>query len=75
MPDPRVLPGEEVRAACNRRGCPKEGVCCLAETPLFLLAFLFLPTPILVICSSILTISFPTLSSSRRDYIEDDGGG
>ena len=33
MPDPRALPEVEVIAACNRGGCPKEGVCGSAETP------------------------------------------
>ena len=70
MPHPRVLPGVEVRAACNRRGCPK-GVCGLAET-LFILA---ISNWALVISSSILRFSFFTRSSSGRDSIEDAGGG
>ena len=37
MPDPRAFPGVEVRAACNRRGCPNEGVCGSGET-LFIFA-------------------------------------
>jgi len=37
MPDPRALSGVEVIAACNRHGCPKEGVCGSAET-LFIFA-------------------------------------
>ena len=70
MPDPRALPGVEVRAACNGRGCPK-GVCSLAET-----LFIFANSNwALVISSSILRFSFFTHLSSRRDSIEDAGGG
>ena len=71
MPDPRVLPGVEVRAACSRRGCPEEGVCGLAET-----LFIFAKSNwALVISSSILMFSFFPLSSYRRDSIEDAVGG
>ena len=70
MPHPRVLPGVEVKAACNRHRCPK-GVCGSAET-LFILA---ISNWAFVISSSILRFSFFTRSSSRRDSIEDAGGG
>ena len=71
MPDPRVLPGVEVRAACNRRGCPEADVCGLAE-----ILFIFAKTNwALVISSSILRFSFFIFLSSKRDSIQDAGGG
>ena len=71
MPDPRALPGVEVRAACNRRGCPEDDVCGSAET-LFSSAK---SNWALVISSSILRFSFFIFSSCERDSIEDAGGG
>ena len=69
--DSRTLPGLEVRAACNRHGCPKEGVYSWAEA-----LFIFVNSDwALVISGSILRCSFFTLLSSMRDSKEDAGGG